>query len=326
MVRRIALFVIVCLCMTGCGQPPPSTTLNGTASPTGGSGTITPVFAFTEVVVGRNRIAMGLLRNGTPLNEPDAIVHLRFTDLTDTAAPVKSETDAIYYGQGLPAGIYVAYPTFETAGNWGVEVTTQLPGEAPTSSKLRLEVKPSSDVPNVGQPAISTKTLTVHDVPDPVQLSSDSHVDLALYQISLDQALTSGKPTALLFATPAFCQTATCSPSLKVIEGLQQTYGDRMNFIHVEVYAYPFEQSVQRQAAALARATKEYRALTPEEQRAGLADAMVAWRLQSEPWLFLIDAHGTIAARFEGGITKEELAPALQNLIAGKPVVVGSEK
>ena len=126
-----------------------------------------------------------------------------------------------------------------------------------------------------------------------------------MYQISLDDALKSGKPTALLFATPGFCKTATCGPSLKVLQDLQKTYGDTMNFIHVEVYKYPFGESAQRQDGS------------------GLSDSMVGWHLQSEPWLFLIDAKGIIAARFEGGITNEELEPALKRLIAGQPVVVG---
>jgi hypothetical protein len=47
---------------------------------------------------------------------------------------------------------------------------------------------------------------------------------------------------------------------------------------------------------------------------------MVAWHLESEPWLFLIDAKGIIAARFEGGMTKEEVGPMLEKLIAGQPL------
>ena len=47
---------------------------------------------------------------------------------------------------------------------------------------------------------------------------------------------------------------------------------------------------------------------------------MVAWKLDSEPWLFLIDAKGIVAGRYEGGITKEEMGPALEKLIAGQPV------
>jgi len=141
-----------------------------------------------------------------------------------------------------------------------------------------------------------------------------------MYQISLDQALHNGKPTALLFATPAFCKTATCGPSLDVMQGLQKQYGDKVNFIHSEVYKYPFDQSVQLQQEAGQKAAKEGRALTAEEQNAGLSDAMVAWKLSSEPWLFLIDANGKVAGRYEGGITKEEIGPALEKLIAGQPV------
>jgi hypothetical protein len=308
MFRRIAMVLLLAVLLVSCGQA---------AAPAGGPapqgnpptaaaqvGDVTPQFAFSEAVVGRNRIAIGLLRGGTPVNDPAAKVHLRFYDLDDQSAQVKFEADARYFGQGLPAGFYVAYPTFDAAGNWGIEIQTQLPGQAqPSASRLRLEVKQKSDVPNVGQPAIAVKTLTTKDTPDLSQLSSGSPVNPAMYQISLDEALKSGKPTVLLFATPAFCSSATCGPSLQVLEGLQKTYGDKLNFIHVEVYKYPFGESAGK---------------------GDLSAPMVAWGLKSEPWLFLIDAKGTIAARFEGGITSEEIGPALQKLIAGQEVVVGS--
>jgi hypothetical protein len=273
------------------------------AAPAAQGGDVTPQFAFSEAVVGRNRIAIGLLRNGGPLNDPGAKVHLRFFHLDEQNPQVKFETDATYFGAGLPAGFYVAYPTLDKAGNWGIEIQTQLPGLAqPSVSKLALKVKEKSDVPNVGQPAIAAKTATANDTP-PEQLSSGGNPNPAMYQLSLDAALTSGKPTALLFATPAFCATATCGPSLSVMEGLQKAYGDKMNFIHAEVYKFPFSESAAK---------------------GDLSAPMVAWGLRSEPWLYLIDAKGTIAARFEGGITKEEIGPALEKLIAGQAVVVGS--
>ncbi|MFL5800594.1 MAG: thioredoxin family protein [Roseiflexaceae bacterium] len=307
MFRRIAIAPLLAVLLASCGQaaaPAGAPAAQGSPPPAAQSGAVTPLFAFSEAVVGRNRIAIGLLRGGTPVNDPAAKVHLRFFDLDDQSAQVKFEADARYFGQGLPAGFYVAYPTFDTAGNWGIEVQTQLPGQAqPSASRLRLEVKPKSDVPNDGQPAIAVKTPTVTDTSDLSRLSSGTPVNPAMYQISLDAALKSGKPTALLFATPAFCASATCGPSLQVLEGLQKTYGDRMNFIHVEVYKYPFGESAGK---------------------GDLSAPMVAWGLKSEPWLFLIDAKGTIGARFEGGITREELGPALEKLIAGQAVVVGS--
>ena len=321
MLRRcLPLFVLLALLLAGCGQAatsPGGQPTTGTAQ----GGPVQPVFAFSEAVAGKNRIAIGLVRNNTPLNDPAVKVHLRFFNLDDANPQIKFEADAAYYGQGLPAAFYVAYPTFDKAGNWGVEIQTQLPGQAePSVSKQRLEVKERSNMPIVGQPAIATKTLTVKDVPDVAQLSSGTQVDPAMYQVSLDQALTNGKPTALLFATPAFCKTATCGPSLDVMQGLQKQYGDKVNFIHSEVYKFPFDQSVQLQQDATQKAAKENRPPTPEELSAGLSDAMVAWKLDSEPWLFLIDAKGIVAGRYEGGITKEEMGPALEKLIAGQPV------
>jgi hypothetical protein len=323
MLRRLAFtFVLLALLLAGCGQAATSPTAGQpTAAGALPAGNVEPVFAFSEAVAGKNRIAIGLVRNNTPLNDPTAKVHLRFFNLDDADPQIKFEADAAYYGQGLPTAFYVAYPTFDKAGNWGVEIQTQLSGQAePSVSKQRLEVKDRSNVPIVGQPAISTKTLTVKDVPDVAQLSSGTQVDPAMYQVSLDQALTNGKPTALLFATPAFCKTATCGPSLDVMQGLQKQYGDKVNFIHSEVYKYPFDQSVQLQQDAIQKAAKENRAITPDERSAGLSDAMVAWQLNSEPWLFLIDAKGIVAGRYEGGITKEELGPALEKLIAGQSV------
>lgn len=318
---RRGWLLALALLLASCGQA------NLPATPTAPSAAtaanVQPVFAFSEAVAGKNRIAIGLVQNNTPLNDPAAKVHLRFFNLDATnPQAIISESDATYYGQGLPAAFYVAYPNLDKPGNWGVEIQVRLPGQTqPVVSKQRLEVKQHSEVPNVGDPAISTKTLTTKDVPNVAQLSSGPNPDPAMYQVSLDQALASGKPTALLFATPAFCRTATCGPSLDVIQGLQKTYGDKVNFIHVEVYKFPFDQSVELQTKTVAQATKENRALTAAEASAGLSDAMVAWKLQSEPWLFLIDAKRTVAARYEGGITKEEIGPALEKLIAGQPVL-----
>jgi hypothetical protein len=317
MLRRsfVLLFALAAL-LAACGQSSVPAG-PGSADTAAQSGSVEPVFAFSEAVAGKNRIAIGLVRNNTPLNDPNAKVHLRFFNLDEQNTEVKFEADAIYYGQGLPAAFYVAYPTFDKPGNWGVEIQAQASGQAqPTTRRFQLEVKPSSAVPNVGQPAIATKTLTVADVPDLAQISSGPNPDPAMYQISLDEALKNGKPTALLFATPAFCKTATCGPSLDVTQELQQQYGDEVNFIHAEVYKYPFDQSVQLQEQAI----RERGSLTPDERSAIYADAMTAWNLQSEPWMFLIDTRGNVAARYEGGITKEEIGPALEKLIAGQPV------
>jgi hypothetical protein len=306
------LFILVAC---SAATPAAPTTPAGQAQQTGD---ITPVFAFSEAVVGPNRLAIGLLRNGSPINDPAATVRIKIFDLNTTTPTTLADEPATYYGQGLPAGIWVANVTFSKPGNVGVEVTTQLPGQAqPNTRRFSITVQLESEAPMVGQNAILADTLTVKDVPDIKQLTSGPDPDPALYQISLIKALRSGKPTALLFATPNFCRTATCGPSVMVLSQLQKKFGDRMNFIHSEVYRYPFGDSAKLQAETIAKADAEGRSPTPNELHAGLSDAMATWDLYSEPWLFLIDSKGIIAARYEGGITSEELTPAIEKLLSG---------
>ena len=75
---------------------------------------------------------------------------------------------------------------------------------------------------------------------------------------------------------------------------------------------YEHLQSVIQEA--FQTAMNEGRNLTDAERKAGVSDAYYAWKLQSEPWLFLIDSKGVIVGRYEGGLTQEELLPALAAL------------
>ncbi len=248
------------------------------------------------------RLAIGLLRGGTPVNDPAAKVHLRFFNLDEQNTQVKFEADARYFGQGLPAGFYVAYPTFDTAGNWGIEVQTQLPGQdQPSASRLRLEVKPESVVPNVGQQALAVKTATIADTPE-------------------DQLVGDADQPGHVSAQPR--------PGAEIGQADGPAVRHACLLRHRHLRAKPTGDG--RLAEDLWRQDELYpcRGLQIPVWRVGhdgrVSAPMAAWGLKSEPWLYLIDAKGTIAARFEGGITQEEMGPALEKLIAGEAVVVGS--
>lgn len=283
--HKLLLLIVLSVLLSACSQP--------TTTKTDTSGPVTPAIAVSELVVGTNRIALGLIQDNSPVNDPGAKVHLRFYDRADTSATAKNETDAKYYGEGLPAAIWAAPVTFDRAGEWDMVVETQLTGQTkPTSSRLRFQVLETTQTPNVGQKAVSVATPTTATTPSD-QLSSGAKPNPALYQISLDDALKSGKPTVVLFATPGFCRTAMCGPNVSVLGKLQEQFGGRMNFIHVEVYKYPFAESFKTTT---------------------FSNAMAAWKLPTEPWLFLIDKGGVIKQRYEGGITVEELTPVLESL------------
>jgi len=46
-----------------------------------------------------------------------------------------------------------------------------------------------------------------------------------------------------------------------------------------------------------------------------LADAVSEWRLPSEPWIFFVDRGGTIAERYDGIATAEEIQGAIARIV-----------
>jgi hypothetical protein len=285
--------------LAACGQQP-------AAQPTSGAGgEMVPVLAVSELTLGPNRLALGVLQDGTPVNDPNLKLGLRFFYL-DGATPdaVQSESAAVYRGEGLPFGLYVGYNSFEQPGGWGVEVSIPQASGEPAVTRMRLDVLERPQAPAVGSAAVPSKNLTVAEEPDLGKITSDATPDADLYQLSVADAIAARKPFMVAFSTPGYCQTAVCAPNMLVIKELKDRYKDRVNFIHVEVYPYPFGEAFQANRRV---------------------PAMAEWGLRTEPWTFLVDGSGVIQARYEGGITFAELEPALGQLAAGEPITPPTE-
>jgi peroxiredoxin len=110
--------------------------------------------------------------------------------------------------------------------------------------------------------------------------------------MSIAEAVASGKPTVISFATPAFCVSATCGPQVSDISELAREYQGRANFVHVEVYLDPH-------------------LIDPANPSRQLAPAVGEWGLVSEPWTFVVGNDGRIDARFEQYVPPSVLEPAL---------------
>ena len=246
------------------------------------------VLVPSEVIVGPNRFALGIFDQGGNLVH-NANVHLHFYDLTDHSNPFfESEADA--YPLSTERGdvtIFAFDREFSHGGDWGVEVEVTFPDGSEALNGIRFFVVDDSPSIKPGEkvPAIHTPVLV--DVNQNLSLlSSAEEPNPAFYEKSLDQAITSGKPTLLLFATPAFCQTRFCGPSYEIFSDLEEFYRDEINFIHVEVFSgLP----------------------NPEATNWTITPSMEHFGLQSEPWIFLIDKDGTVLYRVEGLFTTEEL-------------------
>lgn len=152
-----------------------------------------------------------------------------------------------------------------------------------------FRVTEDSPVPDSGEPAIASKSLTASSPEEAEKICTADPVD-NMHDVSNDEAIASGKPTVILFATPLLCSSRTCGPSLEAIAELQKQYGDSANLIHVEIY--------------------------PDRDGSKPVATMEEWRLPSEPWLFLVDTKGTVVERYERGMGLTEIEPVVQALVA----------
>jgi hypothetical protein len=242
----------------------------------------------SELAVGQNRMAVGLLdTNDQMIAEAD--VHFHYFDLTDPAAPqLEQEADAtqVQSPDGLTT-IFTQERSFDRAGEWGLEVQARLADGQTAVQRIKFNVAANSTslLPGAAAPRVQTPTLA--DVAgDFSQITSAWEPNAALYQLSLAEALDNGKPTVLLLATPAFCQTRFCGPAYETISALADQVGDAVNVLHVEVYAGLPD---------------------PSQTDWQLAPIMDAFGLATEPWVYVMDASGTIVYRAEGVFTLDEI-------------------
>ena len=250
-----------------------------------------PVFASSEVVVGDNRFLVGLLDDhDAPVARPAIDMHIAFYDLDESASRPASETDMEFVWIRKPyQGIYAGTARFDSAGEWGAEVT--LTGAAEETLRASFEVTRRSSTPAIGAPAPSIDTPTAADVDGKLRkISTDPDPMPRLYRLSVEDALRRGKPFVVAFATPKFCVSQTCGPTIDVVEGVARDL-PKMTFIHVEPYELPADPGN----------------LQPVE-------AVMEWGLPSEPWVFVVDARGRVTAKFEGALSAEELADAVRAL------------
>ena len=279
-----AAVLAVALLLTACGT--------AAAPDTGASSSqLQAQVVASELVAGsQQRVPLGILDHNTPVN--DATVHVRAFLLQGTSGVFKGASDAPFKGAGLGgAGVYVAQLDLVPAGNWGLQVTASRPNGARLSQQVAFNVITNPVVPAVGQAAPASHTPTTKDA-DPTTIDSGRPPD-DMHQISIADAIAQHRPTLVIFASPAFCTSRICGPEVKVVQSLEPAYKDRLTFIHVEVY----------------------RDFTPDPSKRQLAPAVLEWRLQSEPWIFLIDAKGVIQTRFEGPTATDEVQAAITKLL-----------
>lgn len=282
-------------------------------TPDAGGG-LQPMITTSELVVGQNRFAFGLLKANKLLEKAD--VTLRVYTIEGSEAQLAAELKAPYqairkikqersvhrHSDGTEhvhgddysiRGLYVAQVGFSRAGTWGIELLVVQPNGPVETMRFQVEVLEGPATPAVGSTAPRSRNLIARDVRDLRQIDTSARPDARLHQVRIADAIAQGKPQLIVFATPQFCTTRMCGPVVDIVRTLFPAYGKQVAFTHQEIWQDFADKKVFP---------------TVEE-----------WRLDTEPWIFVVDGQGIIRAKFEGLVTVRELEAALQQILTQGP-------
>lgn len=319
---RLTLLAVVAIVAVACGSPTPAspspvaTASIGTAAcpatpppqgtPDGWDVTAQRPSLFPQIIDPGGTIACGGARllfsfldaNNAPIAQPERSLEVKLFDLgADPATPAIDGPATFIWAIENAVGVYAMDVAFPTSGTWGAELTTVIGDSVPETIRLTFDVQPESAVVAVGDQAPASDTPTLADVGgDVAKISTDDQPVDAFYETSVAEAIAAKQPFVLAFATPKFCVTAQCGPTLDRLKPIAAAHPD-LTFINVEPY-----KLVETDGALQPVLTGGQ--LTP-------AQATLDWRLRAEPWVFVVDGDGVVSASFMLIFSDEELEAAI---------------
>jgi hypothetical protein len=249
----------------------------------------------SDYAPGRNRVSFLVVRgNGQVVERPRARVWLAsgreekpFLQTTARLEPV-----------GVPGG---AENDNEVKNLYVTTVRVPRPGKywllAEPVGGRRIQalgnvvVKGKAATPGIGDRAIASRTPTLRSTAGNLkQLTTSTRPVPALYRYSVAESLAARTPFVVTFATPKFCTSRTCGPTVDVVDSVRRSLPSTgVRFIHVEIY----------------------RGNDPAK---GVNRWVREWKLPSEPWVFVVGRDGRITAKFEGSVSRAELRSAVARI------------
>jgi hypothetical protein len=286
--------VVAVLVLAGCGDSSSAAAPTVVARSTG----LQAQIASSDLSVGENRFTFGLLADNKPIKGGSARVEFFAREGNNAVLMTSSVARFNYFALGLKntaanaaaielGGVFVTYARFSRSGEWGASIRYDYHGAVRTI-QVGFSVSSHSFTLPVGSRAPRSNNPTIAQMPA-TKLDSGRPPD-DMHRLSIRAALATRKPLVVLFATPAFCTSRLCGPEVQVVEQLEARYRGRVNFIHIEIYE---------------NADPKY----------GYAPTVIQWGLRSEPWVFVVDRKGIIAAKFEGATPGSEIEPFIRRAL-----------
>lgn len=240
------------------------------------------------------RLPLGLLhKDGTPFEADGGKiqVYLASSGKSGAYGPFEATYEPIA-GPGIemPAtdiqGVYVAKATIPQPGSYYIAATYAIDGKESTASG-GIAFNDTAATPAVGSDAPASETPTAKSTGgDYAKLTTANPPDKSLLEYSIADSLKAKKPFVAVFATPKFCSSRLCGPTVEIAQAVQKKMQDTdMRFIHVEIFK-------------------------DNDQELGPNEWVTEWSLPTEPWIFVVGADGKIRSKFEGAIGADELEQA----------------
>lgn len=283
--KSLTLLIAALLFLAACQAPVEPNA--ATAAQVAGATEIQIVVAGDDFAVGAPRVPFVLYSGPDQVADARSVQVTAFDLSADDAAPEWSGEATNYSDFEVP--YWTVNPEIGRAGPWGLLADITLQDGDVEQAQFAIQVEETPSSPEVGEQAPLSENRTLATEPDIAKLTSGRDPVPGLYQMTVAEAVASGRPTVVSLATPAFCQTRICAPVIGSVEGVYGEYGDQANFIHLEIY-------------------KDFDSLTQ-------ADEVEEWALSSEPWTFVIDGDGIVTARLAGPVSPRELTAALLPLL-----------
>lgn len=256
--------------------------------------------SVSQLAPGQNRFGFGLFdENGEMPAEDKVAIYVAKADGTEPKGPYTARRESL---EVLPAFrseqtasdatpyVWVTTIPFTKPGKYGAVAVVKKGARLAASTPVSITVgKKGAGPPGVGDAAPKISTDTPADVGGDISKLTTRKPPIESL-VNTDIADVQGsKPVVLGFATPQLCQTRVCGPVVDIMAQLQARYGERVAFIQQEVYV-------------------------DNDPGKGLRPQLVAYDLKTEPWTYVIDRNGRIAARFEGAFSVDELDAAVRGV------------
>jgi hypothetical protein len=189
-------------------------------------------------------------------------------------------------------GVYVVHLPLTQPGNWDGRV--RIAGKETVELAFPVTAHPVTPVVGAQGRSVTSPTVAKPLGTDPLCTRTDADGRAApcpLHTVSLDQVVGKGTPVAVMFATPARCQSRYCGPVLEQLLSVRDAYAGKVQLVHVEIY----------------------KNLTTSD----LVDATETWLGSTgEPWMFGLDGTGKVLGRLSGAFATSEVTQLLDTLVA----------